>query len=867
MRPAPDGTQSREEFISRLKAYHRHLKERLPDPNASPRGGLAYVRAYSRTVDEIVTLVFERAVAECGGAGRAGSGIAVIGMGGYGRGELAPVSDIDILIVCRRKTKRVKETAASFIRLMWDVGFETGHSMQTLMESKSVLVRNLDTKTALIESRWICGSAEIGEEIRRQIAHIRRTDRRRFLRRKIKDAVARHKKYGSSYQLVEPNVKLSPGGMRDFQTLSWLGMVLHTRDATGLAALRKMKLLQHGEIQALEEAYDFLLRTRIQLHLIAGTRQDQLTVHMQRRITERLGYGSRGDHLGVELFMKDYFMHTRTVFHIIEDIMDELSHGKNVGVLLGQDSEGRERRVLSMRIDRERIRTDPLFVFKRQKETGLKLDRALKRRLEDLLTSELSRGSVTRRMRSQFMRLFETDQNISRVMRSMHETGFLGRIIPEYNKLTCLKRHDLYHHYTADEHSFRVISSLEALAEPRRSRANPLVRIYSEIHGKHLLYLAALLHDIGKIEGRGHARKGARLAHTILKRLGAKQEEMYFVSFLIEHHLLMSHYSQRRDPTDMGTLQSFCSRIRTRNNLKFICLLTYADLKATSPHVWTRWKENLLWGLYLKATQFMATRTKKPDEVYKSYKRKLLRAFSAGAERERALAHLDLLPGRYLLVMKGTQVKRHMKLIEQLDSRPGVAALRKGRLFTEVTFCTYDKPFRLAQLCGILTINDLNILSAFAFTRRDGKVIDIFEVEDLLDGTPIDEGRLEAIQTDLTAVLAGREDINELFERHAARWRRRKNTTIPVPLGIEFESDVSREFTIIDIFAQDEPGLLFRISRALSEAGLVIYRARISTEANRAIDAFYVQDRQGRKIRSAQLIGKVRQILKDNLVS
>jgi [protein-PII] uridylyltransferase len=865
VRPSFDSDLTREAFLSQIKTYHRRLKERLPDPNAPRNGGLSYVREYSRTVDEIVDLVYRRAIMNRGFSAPGQVDIAVIGMGGYGRGELAPSSDIDILILCKRKTKAVKETAASFIRLMWDVGFEIGHSMQSLVESESVLVRNLDAKTALIESRWVCGSAEMGRAIGARILRIRRTDRERFLRRKIKDAITRHKKYGFSYQLVEPNLKLSPGGLRDFQTLTWLGMVLHTPDASGLAALRRMKLLQHGEIRALKEAYDFLLKTRIHLHLIAGSRQDQLTVHMQRKLTKQLGYGSSGDHLGVELFMKDYYMHTRTVFHIIEDIMDELAHGKDVGVLLGQGKNRRERRVLAMRVDRERFRNDPLQAFKRQQEVGLKLDRTLKRRLEELLNSELTSGTDTRRMRTQFTRLFERDTNLSRVLRSMHETGFLGRIVPEFNKLTCLKRHDLYHHYTADEHSFRVIRSLEELAEPTRSRSNPLVRIYTEIPGKHLLFLAALLHDIGKIEGRGHAKKGAALARTILKRLGAKPEEVYFISFLIENHLLMSHYSQRRDPTDIGTLQSFCSKVRNRNNLKFLCLITYADLKATSPHVWTKWKENLLWGLYLKANHYLARKAKKPDETYKARKRELLRAFPAGPRRESALAHLDLLPGRYLLVMSGSQVKRHMELIDRLDGAPGIASLRQGKLFTEMTFCTYDKPFRLAQLCGILTVNDLNILSAFAFTRSDGKVIDIFQVENLLTDTPVDDERLAKIQNDLAAVLGGREDINDIYERHIARWRRQKNTAIPVPLRMEFESDVSDDFTIIDIFAQDEPGLLFRISRALSEAGLTIYRARISTEANRAIDAFYVQDRHGKKIRSARLIQKIRDVLQNNL--
>jgi [protein-PII] uridylyltransferase len=853
-----------EQFLLSLRKYRSQLRENLARARIADVNGMDVVRSYSRAVDEIVELVFEKAAAE-NGIDPSAAKIAVIGLGGYGRMELAPYSDVDILILCERRTPLVRKVAASFVRLMWDVGFELGHSVQSLVESESILSRNMDTKTALMESRRICGSGLIARAATKQITRVRRKNRELFLRRKIKDAIKRHKQFGHSYQLVEPNVKLSPGGLRDYQTLVWMGMVLHGRRRTGLASLYKMGLLHAGEVRGLEEAYAFLLRTRIALHLITQSKQDHLTVRMQRLITKRLGYGTHGDHLGVELYMKDYYMHTRTVFHITEDIIKELSHGRDVGVLLGRKRRAREKRALSMRVDTVRLKKEPLYVFARQKETGLKLERAFKRRMKDYLAKDLTRASHTDSMRRQFPAFLRDEKNTTLVLRCMHETGFLGKIIPEFNRLTCLKRYDLYHHYTADEHSFRVIGNLEELAASGRSKANPLVRIYSEISDKQSLFLAALLHDIGKIEGRGHARKGAVIAKKILARLGVGRDKIAFISFLVENHLIMSHYSQRRDPTDMGTLQAFCAKVKNRTNLKFLSLLTYADLKATSPKVWTKWKSSLLWGFYLRAHQHMAKSVKKPDEVYKARKRDLLRAFSPGKARTRALRHLDLLPGRYLLTMSASQVRRHLELIDQLNGHKGVAALRKRKLSSEITFCTFDRPFRLSQLCGVLTANDLNILFAFAFTRRDGKVIDVFQVEDLSGEIPIDDKRLEVVQHDLAAVLERKEDIDEMFEKTITRWKRRKNVDMPVPVKVEFDNDISTDFTIIDIFAQDEPGLLYHISRALSEEKLIIHRARISTEANRAIDAFYVQDRSGRKIRGARRIGRIRNKLEDLL--
>lgn len=854
-----DTSVSRERFVDLSRNYLSILKRSLVDFRAQSGSGRPFCRDYSRIVDAIVGVLFQRAAHEHGVATEE-AGIAVIGMGGYGRAELAPYSDVDILVLCKRKTALVRQIASTFVRLMWDVGFELGHAVESLIESESTLSRHMDTRTALFESRWVCGSRKIAREAERQIKRLRRKDREAFLKRKIRDAVTRHGKYSGSYQLIEPNVKLSPGGLRDYQTLVWLGMV--SQGNVGLKALGKKRLLLRGDARALEKAYDFLLRVRVELHLATESKQDQLTVRMQQLIAERFGYRSRGGHLGVELFMRDYYSYTRTIFRIVEDVIDELQFGANVGVLLGQRRVARAENRLDVRVSRARIRREPLYVFSKQKEEGLKLDRALKRRLEKLLKEEL-RGRTTRQlMRSRFPELFDNAQNLSLVLRTMHDTGFLAAVIPEYKELTNLKRYDLYHHYTVDEHSFQVIENVERL--DAMHQRDPLARIYSEVSNKRVLFLAALLHDIGKIEGRGHAKKGAVLARKILKRMRVKPDEVNLVSYLIEIHLLMSHYAQRRDPADIGTLRSFCETVGDRTRLKYLTLLTYADLRATSPVVWTEWKGSLLWTLYLKAYEFMAKTAKEPEKAYHSSKRAILRGFH-GAERELALEHLDMLPGRYLLTMKAPDVREHMHLIAALHGRRAVVGMKGGTPATEITFCTADKPYRLSQLCGVLTLNDCNILFAHAFTRSDGKVLDVFHVEDLSGTTPIDESRRAKIESDLNAALRGKLDLNAAIDKHLVRWKRRKDTAIPVPVRIEFENDISPDVTIIDIFAMDVPGLLFKITRALSEEGLLIHRARISTEANRAIDSFDIQDRRGRKIAAASRLREIRKKLQEAL--
>ena len=852
----------RDRFLSLSRSYITLLKKNLLAIRDKEAVGRSYVRAYTALVDAIVGLLFQKALQEHN-ANPDKIEVAIIGMGGYGRAELSPYSDVDILVLCRRKTPLVKQVAGSFIQLMWDVGFETGHSVQSLVESEGALAKQMDARTALFESRPVTGSEGVAREARRQRTRFMRKDREAFIERKIGDAEVRHEKYGKSYQLIEPNVKLSPGGMRDFQTLVWLGLVLGGEN--GLVSLRDKGLLLAGEVEALEEAYEFLLTVRVELHVCSESKQDQLTIKMQGAITDRLGYRDRGPHLAVELFMKDYYTHTRTIYRITRDIIEELRYGENTRLILRREGTARVKGRLAVRIGGKRLKKDPLHVFALQKENGLELDRSLRQRLEEALATDLSGRAERNRMRRDFPKLVTDPKHLTLALRSMHETGFLGAVIPEYTQLTSLKRYDLYHHFTVDEHSFQVVRCLEELGESGSKRSDAFARIYSEIADKRALHLAALLHDIGKIEGRGHAKKGAELARKILGRLYLRDAEINAVSYLIEIHLLMGHYSQRRDPTDIDTLRSFSSRVKSRTVLKQLLLLTYADLKATSPYAWTEWKRALLWGLYLRAYHFLATKEKKPDAVYKTRKHVILRGFRKGPAREKALAHLDMLPGRYLLTMNASQVRRHIELIRRLEGRTAAVDWKKGRLATEICFCTHDKPFRLSQLCGVLTLNDCNILYANAFTRADGIVVDVFYVEDISGTLPVDEERIDKIRGGLERVLEDKLEIHTALEKHAAKWRRKKQAPIPVPVRVEFHNDISPDVTIVDIFAADEPGLLFKITKALSDEGLTIHRARISTEAHKAIDSFDVQDTNGEKISSVARLQRIRSRIEGEL--
>lgn len=858
---SPEAAASREQFVAEARSYFALMTRPLIDMRTPATGGREFALKYTRMVDAIVALLFQRAVDEHD-LPLDGIDISVVALGGYGRSEMAPFSDVDLFITCGRKTPLVEAVTSAFIRYMWDIGFELGHAVESLIEADEAITRDMDMKTSLIESRWVCGSRRVARALEKRIGRMRRNDREEFLRRKISDALDRYDKFGRSFQLIEPDVKLSPGGLRDYQTLVWLGYV--GRLPHGLAALRRKGLLLSGERRELEQAYDFLLRVRAEMHIATLSKQDTLMVATQQDVAKSLGYKNHGGHLAVEYFMREYYRHTKTIYRITRDCIEALDGGRQVGVLLGQGKIATDGHGLKVPLRPALLRERPLYVFEKQKATGQKLDRGLRRRLE-VAQEELDTATVTQRMRKAFPQLLDDDRHVAQVVRSLHDTKFLMRIIPEYDQLTCLKRYDLYHHFTVDEHSFKVLGYLAELGNPDVALAQAgesLVRLYSELPEKRILFLAALLHDVGKIEGHDHAVKGAILSRTILERMQLPIEEIEFVCFLIENHLVMSHFSQRRDPSDIGTLTAFCDRVRTRQRLKYLCLLTYADYRATSPLVWNEWKRTLLWELYVRAYDFMARREKQPREVYQQHKERLLETFAKGDERARALEHLDLLPGGYLLTMSAELVRDHIKMIAQLANEPIVVGHRYSGSAHEITFCTQDKPYRLSELCGVLAVNDFTILNAFAFTRKDGKVVDVFVTE------PVDRGdlmapeetllRIEHLRADLKNVFAGTLDLDAATKRHAQRWRRVTKASIPYQTQVKFENDTSDEYTIIDVFASDRPGLLYTITRTLSSLGLSIARAKISTEATKAIDSFYVRDVEGKKLTEAGRLSEAR---------
>ena len=852
-------------FAGEVREVYRDNLVRLEKRHGAGASGVEIARACSAVVEGVVQHLHDSLRDWMGPRLRRTP--AVIALGGFGRRELSPRSDVDLLFLWDKKPGPAGTSFAGYlVRMLWDSGLELGHSVRTVPELRRALERDTDLKTAMLDGRWLCGDAAFKETVRAIKGEIRRRDCGPLLEAKLDETRKRWKKHGWSYHLIEPNVKESPGGLRDYQMIWWVGMALPW-DGT-LEGLYRLAIIDRHEIKDIGRAFDFLLRVRNELHFLMGTNWNVLTLEAQRSAAKGLGYRDGGGLLAVERFMRDYYSMTRSIHQLIERFLEETQGGGTLRLIEGS----LYRRVgtkglgqLDLRMSRGRLAADPLFAFREQLRTGKRFSPQTERRIRNAFRAGHLAPSQLTRMRKSFVELLEMPGAKAPVLRSMHELGVLTRVFPPFDRLTCLKKYDLYHQYTADEHSLQAVANLDELSE---REGGLLPRVYDEIAEKTELVLATLLHDIGKPSARGHARSGARMAEHLLRSFPIAPRSRTLIAFLVRNHLLLSHFSQRRDMEDRDTGLQFVKKVRNHVNLKMLYLLTYADLKATGPSVWTGWKENLLEDLYFKSTRMLADKSES-GAYYRKFlagrHEKILDLCEDDEERFAVEAHLANLPERYAMVVAPPQVRSHVAMVARLRGRPAVVEVRKLRSSIEVTVCTRDRPFRLSQLCGVMTINDLNILGAFAFTRKDGVVIDLFHTLGVDGRLALSKEAVEKIERDLSGVLSGQIDLEKAFAAHVERWKWRIARGTHAPTVVEFENDLSRENTIIDITAGDRPGLLYRATRLLSEEGLDIQSAQITTRGEMAADSFYVRTADGKKLSDVTKMRAVRARLKGAL--
>ena len=838
------------------------IRERLADrggqilaAHRTGTPGWVTCRALTNAMDEAVLAAFE-ALPEV-----VRSSVSVLALGGYGRGELFPHSDVDLMVLCPAGALREEAAAGAkaLLHRLWDAGVNVGHSVRTLDEAMELRGTSLDSWTSMLESRYVAGDGALATSLRVAMQHPGGDLDGWFVQGILADIQAREGRYGNSVKLLEPNIKKSAGGLRDLQAVFWLyrsaerswsGELSEGVPATRrfLEELATRKLVEEETGARLLRAHDFLLRTRHEMHYQRDALNDTLDYGLQVAVAEALGYGGKAELRAVEVFMREYYLHARAVHWMNRQLLERFRGTSSGDSGSAEDLGGgliASGDRLSFRRGKNGFATcEELFrVFVAAAEHELTLDGRVRAAVErglSLITEEETHSAVL----AAIMRRILQSGRVAETFREMYELGVLERYLPEFGRLVAFFQHNVYHYYTADEHTMIALANAERLKFTR----GVLHEVYRILPRRDILWLAILLHDIAKPLGvADHEITGVEVAREVLTRLGM-DDAIGPVSFLIRRHLLMEQVAFRRNIHDPGTIREFADIVREPALLDYLYLLTYADLSAVNVNVWTEWKASMLEDLYRLTSEVLRRQLQGQEieafhrERHDAVRADIVEALSATFSREEILRHLEALGSdAYAAVFSEEDIAAHLREIQR--GRVASTLLKNHEAYTELTVIGRDAPFALSRCCAVLSANDATIFDANVFTREDGILIDRFRVAGAHSGTHLDERTGEKISSEMAAVLEGRVDVTELFRAHRRKWKRRPrrpaNPTIRT--GVEFEDAGS--YTIIDVYAPDSVGFLYRITEAISTLGLDIEFARIATRVDGIVDAFYVRER------------------------
>jgi [protein-PII] uridylyltransferase len=901
-RLAGTGSKRPTEVLPLYKKFLKVEEHRLRLKHQAGASGREICARRAELVDVLLRYVFGGAAATARGNGETKVPLALIALGGYGRGELNPFSDIDVMLLHHQRATEIspdlEEMVNQVLYLLWDSGFKVGHSTRSIKEAIAQANRDMRTKTAMLESRFLAGDSELAREFRKQFrSKCVEGHERGYVEMRMQDQVARHKKFGDSVYLQEPNLKSGCGGLRDYQNLLW--MTYFREGSLSTNQLVGKDWLSESDQRRIERAYDFLLRLRTDLHYATGRATDVLHINLQEQVARRLNYSPRNGQLRSEALMRHYYEHTRNIFRVTERITEQFVSGyvtnktralfsflPLVGAAktpIGDSFFVRNKHLHPARRDLFRKAPEQMMrAFELAQQRSLDLSPEL----ADLLSRSL--GHVTRTYqyargpREIFKLILSQKGRVGRILRTMHRVDFLGRYIPEFGQLTCLVQHEFLHRYTADEHTLVCIDKLDALAETNDPKLVAYRNIFEQLEDPLVLYLALLLHDSGKAVGaRPHSEGSALFAQRVAARLQLSPEQRKSLILLVDHHLTLSRTAQQRNLDDPATVMEFGRIVKHQRTLNKLMLLTLADGQGASPEAWSDWKESLVWELFHETSRYLADQKSYYDQT-KIERESLQSAVSENLPPDYAdeiEAHFEFMPDHYFRATDVPEIIEHLKLFRSFlenvsdSGESPLAAAIKWKIMPEqghsvVTFCTWERERLLAKVAGSFSVVPLNILSADVFPRGDNVVLSIFRVCDT-KARPVTHRRdFELVEQTLRRALEDESfEFLPLIEK-AKRQSRCLAPGIEFPMRIAIDNKTHPTYTLIEIQAPDRIGLLYDVLSCLDRENILIPLSRINTQAGAAIDTLYVVDGSTRaKITDSNRIQMIQQHLKSTILS
>lgn len=859
-----------------VKTVLQRQRDKIRRINREGTSGADTVRFISEMVDTLLRVLWEHLESGIPEDARC---VAVVAVGGYGRMELCPQSDIDLLVLTSPDPDGYeREQAEIIIRSLWDSGFNVGSSVRSLAQCKEASAKDPETWTSFLNERFIAGDYPLY----RSFANLMRKKLfpwriAALVRAKIAEHEARRVRMGSLVQMLEPNIKEGSGGLRDVHSMMWIAKVRH--DCADFEDLVREGLITPQEQEDIRAAYDFLLQVRCCLHFITEKKDDRLSFHLQPEIAEELGFIEEGSFKAVEIFLKVFYHHTKTVNRVTEAVISRWVppvHGDRRGSAAVRNHryfaavagalELRAKTGNPFRDDLDLI----LDYFDLANADGLRFGHQAILRLRQavamLATQEnLDVSAPLRR----FLALCQRRERVGRMLRCMNDVGLIGLLIPDFHYIYCHSHHDIYHIYTTDEHTITVVRQLAYLGDTTERELASLRGALDKIPDRESLVLACIYHDLGKGLGPGHSVTGARLSFAFMEASGFSASRAKLVSNLVRHHLLMNDVIQRRDLDDPRTIRDFLMKVDSPALLRNLYVLTYCDISSVHPDAWSAWKAVLLAQLYESALQTMlrpyqdaqgARRERVPgeDELHAA----LAPVLPAGG----IAAYVDTLGENYLAAHTAGEVALHAGLLEEAATAGHGVHVRARSTHWEITVAAIDEKALLYRIAGALTRLDLSILSARIYTLGGGKAVDRFWVgipgEDDVTVASLREALLRELASDLRL---HRQELRALRDRYRLRQRTILDTgTQPKVL---ISNELSDFFTVLDVTCRDQIGILFQVALVFSELGLNVHGAVLTTEADKVLDSFYVTDEDGAKVTDVARCALIVETLERELAS
>lgn len=825
-------------LLEKLKKGDEKLKTQMKGSGKTLRG-VTCAQGRAELLDGLCKTIFRETHAEMDAPP------ALVALGGYGRGELAPFSDIDLMFIMpEKKAAKTIRAVERFLYALWDLGVKTGYSVRTVKETLKIAGDDPAVLTSLLDMRYLAGDKKLFQETEKLLnkKNLARAPSS-FVAAKLKERDRRHEKFGDSRYQLEPNIKDGKGGLRDLQTLMWIARYVYgAKTPEDLAA---NGVLTRQEAARFSKAHNFLWTVRWHLHDIAGRAEERLSFDMQPEIARRLGFKDRASNKAVERFMKLYFLIaketgdlTRIFCAALEaEAIDGAATAAARGRLFQRNVEGF--RVISNRLSHtapdhfRKTPVDMIRLFRVAQKTELDIHPATLKSLTRHLSridAKLCRDKTANEI---FLEILTDAREPAMTLRRMNEAGILGRFIPEFRRIIAQMQYDMYHVFTVDEHTLHAIDLLNRLEKGHLTDQAPLpTRLMQQIHSRRALYVALFLHDVAKGSGGKHSQIGEKIAQKLGPRFGLDAEETETAAWLVGAHLLMSHVAEKRDLADEKSVTDFAAAVQSPERLKLLTVMTTADIMAVGPGRWNNWKAALIEELYSRTESLLTgKRIEAPDLRFTAAQNKAL------ARAQKSATPLEI------------SIERNEPLAT-----------------TEILICTHDRRGLFALLAGAFSACGLNIINARADTTANGLAVDVFQIQDA-DGKPVENARqLEKLEDTIKNALHDDKNIAVAIEKRRKHHKGRQKLFEVVPRVI-VDNEASNIHTVLEINGQDRIGLLYDLAATLADMGLQISTAKISTYGSKAVDVFYIKDGFGLKILKTERLEEIRQALLAKLTS